>query len=102
MRYLVVITEAVERTILEQARFIAVECESPRNAARWLDSILGAIDSLERFPRRCPLAPENEWRPREIRVLNVSGYLVLFQVDDGAGTVRVIGARHGRQTPGID
>jgi hypothetical protein len=40
--YAVVIPGPIEAKILDQARYIAVEGQSPLNAARWLDRVLSA------------------------------------------------------------
>jgi len=98
----VVITDRALARIDEQARFIAVECEAPMNAARWLAPVLAAADSLETMPRRCPLATEDEHRPFDVHGLDVDGFPLLFTVDDGDRTVRLLGAGHARQLPRPD
>lgn len=102
MIYDVRLTAQTREAIYAQARYIAEDCGAPRNAAKWLDRIMEAIESLEKFPRRCALAAENDHRPYEIRKINVGGYLVLFTVDDDARTVTMIGFRHGRQRESPD
>lgn len=97
--YTVVIPGPIEAKVLEQARYIAVEGQSPLNAGRWLDRVLLAVESLSTLPKRCPLAIESAFRPYEIRSLNIDGFLVLFTVDDEAQTVLVLNVRHSRQLP---
>jgi len=97
--YRVVITDEARARILEQARYIAVEAQAPLNAARWLTRVFEAADSLETMPHRCALAPENGYRPYEVRAMNVDGFLLLFTVSDDERLVIVLNARHGRQLP---
>jgi plasmid stabilization system protein ParE len=82
-----------------QAHYIAVVAQSPDNAARWLTRVLEAADSLEHYPRRCPLAPENDMVVYEVRAMSVDGFLLLFIIDDTDRTVTIVNARHGRQQP---
>ncbi|MCC5626077.1 type II toxin-antitoxin system RelE/ParE family toxin [Nostoc sp. CHAB 5715] len=42
---------------------------SPSRASQWYAKLLQAIDSLSQMPKRCPLAPENEYFSQEIRQL---------------------------------
>lgn len=97
MTYRVRITADAEAAILDQARYIAVDCDAPINAARWLNRILNAADTLETLPRRCQEADESRSRPYEVRRLLVDGHHLLFTVVEETKTVWVIGFRHGRQ-----
>ena len=99
MTYEVIITDPAFALIAQQTRYVAIDQNAPINAARWLDRILKAADSLEQSPRRCAYAPENDYRSYEIRKVNVGGYLLLFTIVDETETVWVIGFRHGRQLP---
>jgi plasmid stabilization system protein ParE len=54
----VIITEPAERDIEEAFRRVAADNEQA--AFRWYDRLLEVIHSLEKFPERCPLAPENK------------------------------------------
>ncbi len=66
---------------------------SPVNAAKWYDGLERAIRSLERFPRRCPRAPEGEAFEEEIRQLLFGAYRILFVIRNR--TVYVLHIRHG-------
>ncbi len=88
--------EALERFI----DYIAVEKQSPLNAMRWLEKALAALQTLKRFPHRCPPAPENDLYEETIRMLIVDRCLFLYRVDEETATVRVLDFRHGsQQTP---
>jgi len=69
----------------------------PSSAARWFNGLLDAVNSLERFPARCSLAPENSAFRAEIRQLlygeRTHVYRVLFTV--AGKTVRVLRILHG-------
>ena len=68
---------------------------------RWFIALRAAIASLSDLPRRCPLAPENQHAPVEVRQLlygrHPNVYRVLFAVEHGV--VQVLHLRHGRRRP---
>jgi len=99
MSYRVLITAPARAKILEQGRYIAVDRQAPLNAARWLERVFDAADTLADFPRRCALAPENDFRDYEIRRLLVGDYFLLFTIVEEDQTVWVIGFRHGSRLP---
>ena len=102
MTYTVEITDAAFEAIGDQARYIAIDCQAPLNASRWLEQVWDAIDDLEHLPSRHNLAPENAFKTYEVRRVLVGDYLVLFTIDEGAYKVWVIGFRHGRRLPRPD
>ena len=96
-RYAVEVTASALDAIAEQARYIAVDAQAPLNAARWLEAIWDAAHSLERFPRRAPVAEEDAYVEYEVRQLVVGSHLLLFTVDDAQRKVSVLSLRHGRR-----
>ena len=74
-----------------------IERDSPESAHQWAIGLMDAINSLRTFPRRCSLAPENEFFTQEIRQLLYGKgrirYRVLFTIKGDA--VSVLHIRHG-------
>ncbi|MGH9843815.1 MAG: type II toxin-antitoxin system RelE/ParE family toxin [Blastocatellia bacterium] len=68
---------------------------SPEAAMLWYFDITERIESLENHPFRCPLAPENDLFPEEIRHLIFEKYRILFTVKDEA--IHVLHVWHGRR-----
>lgn len=66
---------------------------------RWVKALEEAIDSLSKFPRRCPLAAETAAFPVEIRHLLYGHkphvYRILFTIE--GESVYVLHVRHGRR-----
>jgi plasmid stabilization system protein ParE len=95
MSYRVIIQPRAQLELEEAYRWISER--SPGRAARWLDGMQHAIDSLETHPTRCPFAPESETSPAEVRQLlygkRQGVYRILFLM--GTDTVRIISIRHG-------
>ena len=100
MAFRVSTTEEAERDL--EAILAWLRTQGAADAGdRWLDDLEVRIASLERMPRRCPLAPESETHRRDIRQLLYGTkphiYRILFTVNDDLVTVLHI--RHGRRLP---
>jgi|GEM_PF-4106632 len=61
-------------------------------AERWQKGLEEAVVSLETFPRRCSLAPENYSFPYELRQLLYGSYRLLFTLIDANddGKIRTV------------
>jgi len=75
---------------------------NPGYAQRWQDGLEQAAVSLETFPRRCPLAHENDSFPYEVRQLLYASHRILFTLIDADAdgeddTVRILHVRHQAQ-----
>src|ERR1044072_6710784 len=93
MSFKVVVEKEAEDDLKETVRWIAPL--SPEKAARWCVDATEAIESLENFPARCPLAPESKRFGAEIRHLLFEKYRILFIIEDE--TVYVLRVRHQAQ-----
>jgi plasmid stabilization system protein ParE len=69
MSHQVFLTDRAQRDLVQACTWWA-ENRSAEQAERWYDGIANAILSLASNPERCPLAPENEAFPYELRQLN--------------------------------
>ena len=95
----VIILPSAESDIDEAYQWLARQ--NSEAAVRWYNKLLKVIFSLEVFPERCPLAPENKFFPQEIREMfhgrRPYKYRILFTV--AAGKVHVLHVRHGARLP---
>lgn len=95
MTYRVIIQPIAVGGMREAYHWIARR--SPRAAARWYNGLERAIETLAENPRRCPLAPEDEYFEEEIRELFYGErggvYRILFTISED--TVSVLYVRHG-------
>ena len=66
---------------------------SPSRAESWLNGARAAIETLRSFPRRCPLASEDEDFDLEVRYLLYGEFRILFTVE--GDVVHVLHVRHG-------
>ncbi len=95
MKYQVVITPLALAEVEEAYDWLVQR--APHAADRWRERLLKAVDSLERFPKRCGLAPESAYFGREIRQLlhgkRGGVYRILFEIREDK--VVVLRVRHG-------
>jgi plasmid stabilization system protein ParE len=75
--------------------------EAGETGERWFVALRAAIASLADMPTRCPLAPESQDSPVEVRQLLYGRrphvYRILFAVE--GDFVQVLHMRHGRRRP---
>jgi plasmid stabilization system protein ParE len=98
MRFRVIVLPSAESDIAYAADWIAEY--SPIAAARWLEGIHAAINTLSEIPRRCPVAGDDFGRDVIVRQLfygrRRNRYRILFTVAEG--TVYILRVRHGART----
>ncbi|MGE0884484.1 MAG: type II toxin-antitoxin system RelE/ParE family toxin [Blastocatellales bacterium] len=93
MSFKVIVEQEAEADMKDIAHWMAQY--SSDKAALWFFDMVEAIESLENFPTRCPLAPESKRFGAEIRHLIFGKYRILFIVEDE--TVYVLRIRHQAQ-----
>ena len=90
-KFRVRIARAAELDIEAIWAFIAQD--SPEIAAQFIRRLEDQIDSLENFPDRCPLIPENRLLGTRYRHLLYGNYRTIFRV--AGKTVFVLRVVHG-------
>lgn len=87
----------------DQAFLWISQITSRENAQKWYQGLLQKIESLATMPKRCSLAPENEYFSQEIRQLfygkGKSLYRILFTVIESKNVslVRILHIRYFAQ-----
>jgi toxin ParE1/3/4 len=96
MAYLVEFTLRAERDLDYICRRISADNSAA--AARWIKGLEEAIHTLERLPRRCPIAPEARKAKRRLRHLLYGAkrdvYRVIYEIDEARKLVRIVTIRH--------
>ena len=90
-KFRVRITRAAERDLEEAWEFIAQD--SPEEAEKFIRRLEEHIDTLERFPERCPLIAENEILGTRYRHFVYGNYRSVFRI--AGKTVYVLRVIHG-------
>jgi plasmid stabilization system protein ParE len=67
--------------------FDYIEKDSPQNAAKMIERLLDAIDSLDLFPQRYKVVKNEDLVGEEIRSMSVRPYLVRYHVNESAQVV---------------
>jgi mRNA-degrading endonuclease RelE of RelBE toxin-antitoxin system len=96
MAYRVDITARAERDLADI--YGRIQAENSPQAAKWFNGVARAMYSLEHYPKRAPITPEN----RELRHLIYGKkprvYRIIFKIDEKTSTVYVLHIR----APGRD
>jgi plasmid stabilization system protein ParE len=87
----IIVSDAAKKDIAEIWEFISADDLSA--AARWVRDLDRRLLTLERFPERCPLVPENEYLGTRMRHLVLGDYRVVFRV--AGRKVNVLRCIHG-------
>jgi toxin ParE1/3/4 len=91
VKFRVEITPTAESDIRDIWSFIAEE--SPENASSFILGLEEQVLTLEAFPGRCPLIPENEILDTKYRHLIYGKYRTIFRIT--RNTVYVLRVIHG-------
>jgi len=102
LEFLIEITDLAIEDAEAYVRLIRDENQEPEAAERWFRGLLDSIYSLEVFPERCPLIPEQGQFSFEIRQLIYFSHRVIYAVKQD-GRVVIYRVYHGsrrRLAPG--
>jgi plasmid stabilization system protein ParE len=95
--YLVELTLRAERDL--DYLYQLISAEDSTLAARRFNGLEKVIFTLQRYPRRCPVAPESRLTKRRLRHLlygtRRDAYRVIYEIDEPRKVVRVLTIRHG-------
>lgn len=72
-----------------------ISLDSPDNAAKMVERLLTAIESLKLFPHRTVVQYAGSRLKRPVRSLPVKPYVIFFRVLDDDRLVRILTIRHG-------
>jgi toxin ParE1/3/4 len=78
-KYRVEITKVAESDIKDIFRHIA--SDNPAAANLWVNEIGRQIDSLEKFPSRCPVIPESQDLGKEYLHFLYGNYRTIFRME---------------------
>ena len=90
-KYRVDVTRSAEKDVEEIWSYIAVD--SPNEAAKFILKLEEQVSTLERFPLRCSLIPENEILGTDNRHLIYGNYRTIFRIS--GKTIHVLRIIHG-------
>lgn len=92
-QYRVILTPRASESIV--AICTRIELDSPQNAARVAEVLVGSIDSLEQLPHRYKVHEHRRDPRMTVRSMPVPPFIVYDRVVEGRQAVEVIAVRHG-------
>ena len=95
MKYSITLTNGAKTDIASIFNYIALELQSRQNAASQLARLEKAIASLDEMPERYRAYDQENWRRRNLRVMQVDKYLIFYIPDKESHTVTVLRILYG-------
>jgi toxin ParE1/3/4 len=93
MQYLVKLTDRALRDM--EAIYEFIEADSSASAFEWFNALAAAIYSLERFPERGAVIPEDKKLRHLLFGKRRSKYRIIYALDKGKNAVNILHIRHG-------
>ncbi|MEI3236772.1 MAG: type II toxin-antitoxin system RelE/ParE family toxin [Lachnospira sp.] len=90
MMYEVEVSEQADSDLRGIFEYIAFELQSPENASGQLDRLEEQILSLDTMPERYRKYEKEPWKSRELCVLPVDNYVVLYIPDSDKKVVTIL------------
>ena len=97
MKYKVNVTAQAAADLRTIFEYIAYDLLAGQNALNQLDRLEQAILSLDEMPERYHLYDKEPWKERNLRIMHVDNYLVLYIPQKEEKTVTVIRVMYGRR-----
>jgi toxin ParE1/3/4 len=97
MAYRVELAARAVRDLREIYR--AINALESQQARTWFIGLEAAVLSLEKFPARCPVTPEDETLRHCLYGDKPYVYRIIFEIEDPERIVRVMSIRHGARRP---
>lgn len=95
--FTVKLSEQAEKDLRSIYEYIAYDLQSPDNALGQLNHLQDMILSLENMPKRYRRYEKEPWQSRELRIVPVDNYIVLYIPDIETATVTIIRVAYGGQ-----
>jgi plasmid stabilization system protein ParE len=95
LAYRVKISDSALIDAEDYVEFIRQTKREPKAADRWFRGLVSAVFSLADLPLRCPLIPETDDFPFELRQLIFHSHRIVFRLDEAGKTVEILRVYHG-------
>lgn len=88
-RYKVYLSEPAENDIRDIIRYLSAQLSAPMTAAKMLDDIEEAIESLAEMPMKYPLVIEERLSSLGYHKLIIHNHIAFFTIDEESKTINV-------------
>lgn len=82
-----------------EAIYEFIEADSSETAFAWFNALAEAIYSLEQFPERGPVIPEDKKLRHLVFGKKPSTYRIIYALDKPINAVDILHIRHGARAP---
>lgn len=95
MKFEVELTERADRDLRNIFLYIAIDLSAPENAERQINRLWDAILSLDELPERYRRYEDEPWHSREMRILSIDNFVILYIPYLKEKVVRVVTVMYG-------
>ena len=95
MSFQIILTKQAKKDLTEIYNYIAIKLCSPQNAEGQLLRLEKEIFSLDEMPERFHLYNNAKWRERNLRIMPVDNYAVLYIPNIEEKTVTILRVMYG-------
>lgn len=96
MRYEVIVMPSAEQDIIDIIGYISDNLQNKKAAAEHYDAFKEALKSLEYMPDRNPISGLDVLNERQLRLIPVGNYVVIYRVFDEESLVEVYRVLYGK------
>ena len=97
MNYSISFTEEAKQDLRSISHYITFTLNSPMAAQNLLDKIQEQVNSLEQFPERFQLYDLEPWHSRNLRMVAVKNFVILYIPDLKNNVVYIYRILYGKQ-----
>ena len=90
MNWRIFYTEDAEQDLQGIYEYISTILLEPVTAARQVNNIMDAIDSLDSMPFRFPLYDKHPWNEKGLRIMPIDNYLAFYLPVESQNSVAII------------
>lgn len=96
-RYRIVVTPLAYEHLQETVSYISETLQAPDTAARWLDRMESAIETLSTMPMRNRAIPDEPWHSEGVRRMLEKNHFIYYWVNEVAESVHILAVIYARR-----
>ena len=97
MKYKISVSSRARKELLDIAKYILTEFDSPNSARRIANKIKSDITELDTMSKRFALVSDEHLAQKGFRSIPVENYIIFYIVNENVKTVNIISVMHNKR-----
>ncbi len=97
MSYQVIVSDEAQRDLRNIFEYISYTLKAPQSALNIFESIEKSVLSLDQMPKRYKVIDREPWQTRNVRLMPVGNFVVIYFIDDIEMKVNIIRIMYGKR-----